>query len=64
MLVEEEARRTAMTYVNSGNAVALHTILKDPVKAAQVQAFVSTQFGQVLLTPGSNQQDKGNQKVQ
>ena len=55
ILAEEQARRTSITFANSGNAQALAANLQNPQAIANLQALITSQFGTILLGPHANQ---------
>ena len=63
LLAEEQARKTTLTYVNGGTAMALlNFITKDANLSPELQALVMTQFGSMVLNPDSktNTNDKNS----
>jgi hypothetical protein len=77
LLAEEESRKTALTYANSGSATALLSSVPSfgnptapPVTAqvpesqllANLQALITTQFGSLLLNGANNSNGQGKNK--
>jgi len=52
LMAEEQARKTASGFANSGGASALAAALQDPNMLANLNALITTHFGSVQLKPG------------